>query len=48
MRQVHRTNRAVRDEVLGERRPELTVLPTGHGDERGLLEIEAIGAMVAA
>ena len=48
MRQVHRTNREVRHEVRGERRPELTVLVTDHWDERGLLEIEAIAAMVAA
>ena len=37
-------NREVRHEVLGERRPGLTVLVTDHWDERWLIEIEAIAA----
>jgi enamine deaminase RidA (YjgF/YER057c/UK114 family) len=37
-------NRAVRQEVLGERRPALTVVITGIFDEAWLLEIEAIAA----
>ncbi len=37
-------NREVRHEVLGDRRPVLTVLVTDHLDERLLLEIEAIAA----
>ncbi len=41
-------NREVRHEVLGERRPGLTVLVTDHWDEGWLLEIEAIAARVAA
>jgi enamine deaminase RidA (YjgF/YER057c/UK114 family) len=37
-------NRAVRHEVLGDRRPALTVLVTDHWDERWLIEIEVIAA----
>jgi 2-iminobutanoate/2-iminopropanoate deaminase len=37
-------NREVRHEVLGERRPALTVLVTDHWDDRWLIEIEAIAA----
>jgi enamine deaminase RidA (YjgF/YER057c/UK114 family) len=37
-------NRQVRHEVLGDRRPVLTVLVTDHWDERWLIEIEAIAA----
>jgi enamine deaminase RidA (YjgF/YER057c/UK114 family) len=37
-------NRAVRQDVLGDRRPVLTVLVTDHWDERWLIEIEAIAA----
>jgi enamine deaminase RidA (YjgF/YER057c/UK114 family) len=37
-------NREVRHEVLGDRRPVLTVLVTDHWDERWLIEIEAIAA----
>jgi 2-iminobutanoate/2-iminopropanoate deaminase len=37
-------NREVRHEVLGDRRPALTVLVTDHWDERWLIEIEAIAA----
>ncbi len=37
-------NRAVRNEVLGDRRPALTVLVTDHWDERWLIEIEVVAA----
>jgi enamine deaminase RidA (YjgF/YER057c/UK114 family) len=37
-------NRAVRTEVLGERRPALTVVITGIFDDAWLLEIEAVAA----
>ena len=37
-------NREVRHEVLGDRRPVLTVLVTDHWDERWLIEIEAVAA----
>jgi 2-iminobutanoate/2-iminopropanoate deaminase len=37
-------NREVRHEVLGDRRPVLTVLVTDHWDERWLIEIEAMAA----
>ena len=37
-------NREVSHEVLGDRRPVLTVLVTDHWDERWLIEIEAIAA----
>lgn len=37
-------NRTVRQEVLGERTPALTVIVTGIFDERWLVEIEAIAA----
>ena len=37
-------NRAVRQEVLGERAPALTVIITGIFDENWLIEIEAVAA----
>jgi 2-iminobutanoate/2-iminopropanoate deaminase len=37
-------NRAIRQDILGERSPALTVVLTGIFDERWLLEIEAIAA----
>ncbi|HEX2644415.1 MAG TPA: RidA family protein [Thermoanaerobaculia bacterium] len=37
-------NSAIRQEVLGDRRPALTVVVAGIYDERWLLEIEAIAA----
>jgi 2-iminobutanoate/2-iminopropanoate deaminase len=37
-------NRAVRQEVLGERAPALTVIITGIFDETWLIEIEAVAA----
>ncbi len=37
-------NRAIRQEMLGERRPRLTVIITGIFDAAWLLEIEAIAA----
>jgi enamine deaminase RidA (YjgF/YER057c/UK114 family) len=37
-------NRAVRMEVLGERRPALTVVITGIFDDAWLIEIEAVAA----
>lgn len=37
-------NRAIRQEMLGERRPALTVIVTGIFDAAWLLEIEAIAA----
>ena len=37
-------NRTVRNEVLGTRRPALTVLVTDHWDEEWLLEIEVVAA----
>jgi len=41
-------NREVRHEVLGDRRPVLTVLVCDHWDERWLIEIEAVAARAAA
>ena len=41
-------NRTVRNEVLGERRPALTVLVTDHWDEDWLIEIEVVAARRAA
>jgi 2-iminobutanoate/2-iminopropanoate deaminase len=43
-RQYRVANREVRHEVLGERRPALTVLVTDHWDEQWLIEIEAVAA----
>jgi enamine deaminase RidA (YjgF/YER057c/UK114 family) len=40
-------NREVRQAVLGDRRPVLTVLVTDHWDESWLIEIEAIAARPA-
>lgn len=40
-------SREVRHEVLGDRRPVLTVLVTDHWDEPWLIEIEAIAARAA-
>jgi len=37
-------NRKVRNEVLGDRRPALTVLVTDHWDEACLIEIEVVAA----
>jgi hypothetical protein len=37
-------NRAVRQEVMGERAPALTVIITGIFDEAWLIEIEAVAA----
>jgi enamine deaminase RidA (YjgF/YER057c/UK114 family) len=37
-------NRVVRNEVLGDRRPALTVLVTDHWDEEWLIEIEVVAA----
>ncbi len=37
-------NRTVRNEVLGDLRPALTVLVTDHWDERWLIEIEVVAA----
>ena len=37
-------NRIVRNEVLGDRRPALTVLVTDHWDEEWLIEIEVVAA----
>jgi 2-iminobutanoate/2-iminopropanoate deaminase len=37
-------NRKVRNEVLGDRRPALTVLVTDHWDEEWLIEIEVVAA----
>ncbi len=37
-------NRTVRNEVLGDRRPALTVLVTDHWDDRWLIEIEVVAA----
>lgn len=37
-------NRTVRNEVLGDRRPALTVLVSDHWDEEWLLEIEVVAA----
>lgn len=47
-RQYRAANREVRHEVLGDRRPVLTVLVTDHWDERWLIEIEAIAARPVA
>ncbi len=41
-------NRTVRNEVLGERRPALTVLVTDHWDEEWLIEIEVVAARRAS
>jgi 2-iminobutanoate/2-iminopropanoate deaminase len=41
-------NRAVRDRVLGDHRPALTVIVADHWDERWLIEIEATAARPAA
>jgi enamine deaminase RidA (YjgF/YER057c/UK114 family) len=38
------TNRVVRNDVLGDRRPALTVLVTDHWDEEWLIEIEVVAA----
>lgn len=46
-RKYRLANRDVRHEVLGDRRPVLTVLVTDHWDERWLIEIEAIAARPA-
>jgi enamine deaminase RidA (YjgF/YER057c/UK114 family) len=43
-REYRVANREVRHEVLGDRRPVLTVLVTDHWDESWLIEIEAIAA----
>jgi 2-iminobutanoate/2-iminopropanoate deaminase len=43
-RQYNLQNRAVRQEVLGDRTPALTVIITGIFDSAWLLEIEAIAA----
>ncbi|MEO8264914.1 MAG: RidA family protein [Ilumatobacteraceae bacterium] len=43
-RRYREDNRTVRNEVLGGRRPALTVLVTDHWDERWLIEIEVIAA----
>ncbi len=43
-RQYRAVNREVRNEVLGDRRPVLTVLVTDHWDERWLIEIQATAA----
>ena len=40
-------NRTVRNEVLGDRRPALTVLVTDHWDEQWLIEIEVIASRQA-
>lgn len=37
-------NRAIRQEILGERTPALTAIMTGIFDERWLIEIEAVAA----
>jgi 2-iminobutanoate/2-iminopropanoate deaminase len=37
-------NRTVRNDVLGDRRPALTVLVTDHWDEEWLIEIEVVAA----
>ena len=47
-RKYRLANREVRHEVLGDRRPVLTVLVTDHWDEQWLIEIEAIAARSAA
>ena len=47
-REYRAANRVVRHEVLGERRPVLTVLVTDHWDERWLIEIEAVAARAVA
>ena len=43
-RRYREPNRTVRNEVLGDRRPALTVLVTDHWDEPWLLEIEVVAA----
>jgi 2-iminobutanoate/2-iminopropanoate deaminase len=43
-RRYREQNRTVRNEVLGDRRPALTVLVTDHWDEAWLIEIEVIAA----
>ena len=47
-RRYREQNRAVRNEVLGDRRPALTVLVTDHWDEPWLIEIEVIAAKRAS
>ena len=46
-RRYREQNRIVRHEVLGDRRPALTVLVTDHWDERWLIEIEVIATRQA-
>ena len=46
-RRYREDNRTVRNEVLGDRRPALTVLVTDHWDERWLIEIEVIATRQA-
>ncbi len=46
-REYRAANREVRHEVLGDRRPALTVLVTDHWDEEWLIEIEAVAARQA-
>jgi len=41
-------NRNVRNEVLGDRRPALTVLVTDHWDDAWLIEIEVVAARPSA
>jgi 2-iminobutanoate/2-iminopropanoate deaminase len=43
-RQYREPNRTVRNEVLGDRHPALTVLVTDHWDESWLIEIEVVAA----
>lgn len=43
-RVYRQANRTVRNEVLGDRRPALTVLVTDHWDEEWLIEIEVVAA----
>ena len=47
-RRYREQNRTVRNEVLGDRRPALTVLVTDHWDEPWLIEIEVIAARRAS
>lgn len=47
-RRYRTVNREVRNEVLGDRRPVLTVLVTDHWDERWLIEIQATAARAVA
>ena len=46
-RRYREQNRAVRNDVLGDQRPALTVLVTDHWDEPWLIEIEVIAARQA-